>query len=131
MTDYGALWEAREEALHNGDDAGPEPTTPSRELIDELEAKHGRPIPDEVMGEAVAKVLPVNRPEPGRHAGTQGKCRRCKECYRWHSRRPLRMAYCPECGTKLEGTTYSNQWPWNIGVEPLTAVQAWAKFRKG
>jgi hypothetical protein len=63
--------------------------------------------------------------------GTQGKCPRCKECYRWHSRRPLRMAYCPECGEKLEGTTHLNRWPWNVGVEPLTAIQAWAKFKKG
>lgn len=138
MTDYGALWEAREEALHNGDAAGPEPTTPSRELMDKLKDEYGPDIPDEALGAAIEKIAPPPASNPIREqdrrmarSGTQGKCRRCKECYRWHSRRPLRMAYCPQCGEKLEGTTYSNHWPWNIGVEPLTAVQAWAKFKKG
>ncbi len=93
----------------------------------------GAPLPDEDLeatGYQGPPIRPVNRPTPERHAGTQGKCPTCKECYRWHSRRPLRMAYCPECGTKLQGTTHLNTWPWNIGVEPLTAIQAWAKFKK-
>lgn len=93
---------------------------------------NGRPLPDEDLeatGYQAPQVTPVNRPAPERH-NTQGKCPSCKECYRWHSRRPLRMAYCPECGTKLQGTTHLNTWPWNVGVEPLTAVQAWAKFKK-
>ncbi len=92
-----------------------------------------KPLPDEDLeatGYHGPEIKPVNRPAPERNSGTQGKCRHCKECFRWHSRRPLRMAYCPQCGEKLEGTTYSNHWPWNIGVEPLTAVQAWAKFKR-
>lgn len=62
-------------------------------------------------------------------SGTQGKCLTCKECFRWHSRRPLKLAYCPQCGAKLVPTTHLNRWPWTVGIEPLTAVQAWAKFR--
>jgi hypothetical protein len=77
------------------------------------------------------RPAPIDAEHRGGNAGRQGKCRTCRECYRWHSRRPLRGAYCPACGTKLEGTTYSNHWAWNEGVEPLTAVEAWAKFEKG
>lgn len=137
--------------------------TPSPDLIDELEAKHGRPIPAEAMGEAVDKIIPkasgdyqdvdqqtaeilavekdlarkdpivkkVNRPAPDGYleprSGRQGKCLTCEECYRWHSRMPLNRAYCPECGDKLRATTYQNRWPWNIGIEPISCIEAWAK----
>lgn len=92
------------------------------------------PLPDEDLEATGYQVKPVNRPVEGDHepkAGRQGKCPTCRECYRWHSRRPLRAAHCPACGTKLQATTHLNRWPWNEGVEPLTAVQAWAKFKGG
>lgn len=104
--DYGAMWEAREEALNAGD----------APIVKRVNRPASDPFSDQ--DRRMAKE------------GTQGKCMRCRECYRWHSRRPLRLAYCPECGDKLVGTTHLNRRPWNVGVEPLTAVQAWAKFKK-
>jgi len=77
--------------------------------------------------------LDIERPGSIAHAlaGRQGKCPSCRECYRWHSRRPLAGAHCPACGAELEGTVRTNPWPWNEGTEPLAAVEAWAKFHRG
>ena len=86
-------------------------------------------FPDELTGRFTGPEGSPAAREP--KAGRQGKCPTCKECYRWHSRTPLYKAHCPACGDKLQATTYQNRWPWNEGIEPLTAIQAWAKFQKG
>ena len=36
----------------------------------------------------------------------QGKCRRCRVRWVWTKTMPLKRAYCPDCGSKLEQTTH-------------------------
>lgn len=43
---------------------------------------------------------------------TQGRCRDCKEAYRWPSPLLLREAYCPRCGRPLDRTSYQFGGKW-------------------
>lgn len=43
---------------------------------------------------------------------TQGRCRYCKEAYRWPAPPLLREAYCPRCGRPLDRTSYQFSGKW-------------------
>jgi len=58
----------------------------------------------------------------------QGKCPNCKVAYRWPAIiMPLKMAYCPNCGTKLIPTTHLLKWPWKLR-HPISCSEVYQKY---
>lgn len=58
----------------------------------------------------------------------QGKCDYCRTCFRWNAKlMRLRDAYCPQCGEKLQATTYLKNWNWKW-MNPTSLGEVIKKF---